>query len=1069
MFKKYGRIKKRIFVVAAICLLLIILPVLFLFLYSSREVVSGNIADFTVGEMISKKPVHGLGLNMLDSNSENLILNNSFEPFVYRQNLLINSGDSETIKVAMPNDPGSGVYGDDFFIGAKANVLSIDSHGNRRLKKTGTVTKYLSDQIDNFKLINLPPDLPPNIHWYAIAESGNEIMISGDKGYVLSVDSFSESHLSKLPGDNPIVGVSTLDDQFIAIDQTGNVFLREQDADWHMLLQLDSCPVGEDIPLDTLVISALNPRLKDVQWHALVSRKNGEGNWSFMAVADQGYYIYGDKEKCVLNQLPVRETITTLTANADGYYLAGENSLAFYTKNGENFRYLDIPEQTDWLTISSRGKQILLAGKQGQVLFSEDGIHFTSINEQLRQMKLEALTRSLTDDNQIVLNPNYVSSAILSNDQLLLIDNGGLIYYSDDLGKNWRVADAQINQLSSPDWQRKNTEKTINYYNKIQRISSGHLIATSADGQISYALMGLNIELDSALEQGEYQNGDLLQLEQLKTEPVRTSELAADEKFLAEWFVSDKELGGVTLEESAPGGGNACFAIDLNKFSGADNSGLIGLYSNQNLPYGSSGQNFIMRQKIPASAKEIMNSHTFFVYEFWAKVEPDKAIDLTMSFDELTMELEPIQKKLSGDWQKYQGVLVMPENSLRQDMDSFINLSFSGKGTVYFDSFWFGPSEAAFRGVSEVFPGREKNGSVMRIAYNPIGNIHYASENWLKLNKTISFLYQTETDMRLAEQSNFVDSLEYCRTMNTNPWLIIDAQVSEAELRHLMQYLFGLENTAYGELRLQQGAISQYGNIFDQIYLEMVDTENILNNDIQRRAFVNWVIGIISEATEYDRVKNNLYFIDGMRYQENLFSSDADFHSSSVVIDAPFHGISELRDFSNAFYEIMPRDNGMGFEPRSELISSTKYDVDSIRLADLIAGSLSMLGMEKDTALLDVSYQDSAKEQRFADAFARIGTIIYKMNACQINSTLEQDKVIAFAYRDETQTAMIICNLSAETASCQASNLNIKNFSQLIYDADGNLLEEGKSNKNNKVFSLLPGSVIVLYGAEDGQ
>ena len=202
-----GGQKKRVLVVLILCLLALTIPIIILYFYLTTDIQSSNIADFQINGPVNEQSILGFGTNASNANDGNFIENNSFEPLVYRQNLIVDSGDQRKMKIGMPNDPELGVYPQDFFVGAKATVLNIDENGQRRVKKTGTVRNYLTDQIDNFYLAELPPDMPDKITWQTISNYNRKILIGGSGGNILIFNFLSDPALTRVPSRQTITGI----------------------------------------------------------------------------------------------------------------------------------------------------------------------------------------------------------------------------------------------------------------------------------------------------------------------------------------------------------------------------------------------------------------------------------------------------------------------------------------------------------------------------------------------------------------------------------------------------------------------------------------------------------------------------------------------------------------------------------------------------------------------------------------------------------------------------------------------------------------------------------------------
>lgn len=1061
----YSRIKKRVLVVLALCLLALVLPVFLLYACTSRRVGSDNLADFALADVVSRQSIHGLGINLVNFNNGNLLDNNSFEPLAYRQNLLIDSGDQKTIKVAMPNDPKSGIYADDFFIGAKANVLTRDSQGNRLLKKTGTVNQYKSDQIDSFYKLPLPLDLPMPLKWQALAENGQTVIMGGEQGYILCFKSLSEVAVKRLPSKKDIVGAAGFDQCFMILDAEGNLYSLSEDGRFKLLVQTGKVGYGAEVKLGDLTRTKTpHTTNQALTWRGLAARLDQDGNWNFLAVADKGYYLYGDEEKCKLSRLTKPADINAITATEDGFYLVGQKSLAFYTNNGLNFRYLDLTQAGDWQAISSRGRQILICGKQGQLAFSPDGVIFKELN----QTKLRSIFQSDQEERDkkdetretIKLNPDFMACSILSNRQFILLDQQGRMYYSDDLGQDWLSGQQRFKTGDDT------SELAEKPYNLIRRISSGQLIAAGNDGSIQYAMMGLTIELDSGLEQGKYQNGDLLQLEQLASGPAGQVMLDQED---GEWYVSDPGSVEVQFSESAPGGGHTALSIDLDRIADKGSDKLTGLYSAQTIQTDRIEDGFVLRQKLSKQVCPKINNNNFFVFDFWAKTDNPDELEMTLKMTNLNFNFEPVVKSVQGDWQKYQVFFALPKYSLKEGEAPCLSLSFRGGGKIYLDSFWLGPSNEYGHEYSlAAFTGR-KSGSILRLPACPVGSPDLASESWLNSDNGVSVFHQENNKLLLFYQNNLALSLDFCKDLGLNPWLVIDSQASDLELKHLMQYLFGQENTAYGKLRADQGAVSRYSDVFQQIYLEILDSEDKLSNDNQRQTYVDWVIKSLIETPEYPQIKDKVIFVDGMKYKDNVVLSGGDFHASDLVLDRRINSLSDLTSFNDHLYEILPRDIDRSLDSRSELIRSTSLATSDLRLADLVASSLSLLGGKKSASLLDLDYSQMEDQGQFAACFGQLGDLIYGSNLYDLTSKIEQDRVAAFAFGRKQKRVIVLANLSEETVGCQVSNLNFEGFQEFIYDRQGKLLDQAKVKRRDHSFSLLPGSVIILTGDDNGK
>ncbi len=1031
-----------------------LIPLLLLYQYTKKEVGSSSLADFTVHEAASSQNIHGLGMNVLDLKNGNIVLNNSFEPLTYRQNLIIDDGDERMIKVAMPDDDQINIFPDHFFINAKVNVLSNDENGERYLKKTGVVESYTKDQIDHFYPFSLPNNLPKNILWTDLAENKNHILFTGSDGYLLSLKSFTDVHLFQTTSKADIVGATEFEQDFLILDKKGNVYRLNEKKELTFWFNANALELNKSYAfdnLDQIAEAEKNP----LSWTDCIARQNNDGEWSFMAVGEKGHYLYASDHSIMHKKLKDDFTINAITANEDGYYLVGDHSLGFYTINGENFRYLDIAIDTNWQDIVARHNQLLLVGKHARVLYSDDGFNFQDVyDDSIRDLSIAYSQQFLSDDSSIILSPDFMKAAILSSDQFVLIDIHGNLYITDDQGSKWQ-SDQEM-QFT----QKENTHLNCQF---LQRVATGQIVAADRQGNFSYAMMGLQIQLDSQPENIRYQRGDIIELEQISTMPLKAN-LSIENDLAGEWYVTDIEAAEIQLEEHAPDGGLTALQIDLDTAKPAEQ--LTGLYQHKLLPYKGREGIYTLQQMINPQSYPVINENTFFQYEFWAKSSENATVEV--SLQNLNVDIEPSHKELDSEWQKYRGVLILPKNSLAADKDAALTFSFSGKGEVYLDQIWFGTVEDRETDLAQELQNQPQ-GSVLRMNYLPVAMSGYAPDSWMNSSETVSVLQYHLKTIENKTQFNLANSLKLAKDLKMNPWIMIDSQTTDLELRHLIQYMFGLENTTYGNLRLEQSGIGRSGDLFEQIYIEICDTDHLMIGDTQKRAYVDWVIKTIADTPEYQQIKNNLIFVDGMQYKENRMLSTADYHASDLTISQCFKNKADLDEFNDSIYELIPRDIERTFDARAELIRSIKINSGDIRLADLMATSLNMLGEEQKLALLDVDLSTSNINYQFYESFGRLGTLLRGLNAYSVESKIEQDKVVAYAFGKGDKRVVVLINLADEVTSCQVSNLTLENYQQMMYDASGTLIEEAMIKRDNKVFSLLPGGVLILNGVENGQ
>ena len=127
-------------------------------------------------------------------------------------------------------------------------------------------------------------------------------------------------------------------------------------------------------------------------------------------------------------------------------------------------------------------------------------------------------------------------------------------------------------------------------------------------------------------------------------------------------------------------------------------------------------------------------------------------------------------------------------------------------------------------------------------------------------------------------------TLRLVKHSNSNPWFVIDSSISSQDADALLQYLCGGITESYGKLRVDNGTAVPWMRQFNRVVVEICDDNGIFETDLQKSAYVDFVIASITRSKYYIDFKDKITFIDGMNYKSGTMPSQADFHSSGLRI-----------------------------------------------------------------------------------------------------------------------------------------------------------------------------------------
>lgn len=760
-----------------------------------------------------------------------------------------------------------------------------------------------------------------------------------------------------------------------------------------------------------------------------------------LALSDDGDYVAVSTDGTILSgsigQTPyllrgLSETgWSTAVWGSGRFVIAGENGQILTSSGGLIWQPVSLATDDDWLRADEYDGHLVLVGEQGQVAVSGDGQGF-----------------QLTRTGQ---SHDLVDLVMLSSRQIIVLDHESRYHISSDGGLTF-IPSTIENGLRS---------------RRIALVDKDHLISTDNGGQLGTARLVAEIQLDAALKQGEYQTGDQLFLEQTVLDIPETHLMHEARGESGYWQTTGPGQIGKNRQDHAPGGGESALLIQRDDLISSDEPSIIS-------------------QALPDILVEQTGRNEIYTMELWLKQDEISHGNVKVWLSGLFEPVGTEFTKVGSTWRKYTYSFVLPATRASATEPVRFNIAYEGVGRLWIDRVSFGRtsekqdvfSESATQAVKQAEP------SVLRLAFMPIGSPGTAPDSWSRPLGNENTVVLSNGLVNAAPPRSLAAALQLAASGGADPWLVIDAHVSEDELLHLIEYLAGPVSEPFGSLRQQSGAILPWTDRFNRIYLEITDLESIMGPDRLKADFVNLVIELVQRSPYYQAIKQQLVFIDGFSYQDGIMLSSADYHASDLQI--PLVRTEELspRDLIDKAYDQyisrMPRLPERLGQQLTEMIRSAdgqNAGPQPLSLALLTHYLLADLGQQTTITNLDIrldetgDHRDERRLQAANIASQLVGGVPLQIKIDDHNESdptrpsqqNEKSGLISYGFSQTDGLTLLIINVSDQPQDCLiSSELNWQGADIHKYDADGLLLDQQIYKRANQRMTLLPGGAVLL-------
>ena len=573
--------------------------------------------------------------------------------------------------------------------------------------------------------------------------------------------------------------------------------------------------------------------------------------------------------------------------------LAGSGGYVCTTVNGSLFRQLSkdeleaVPEDEWCLSAYSEG-EFVLVGRQGQMavgVFDEEKGKFSF-------ERFEAVLPGQISPKQIAM--------FSGGDVWVLTDNGNIFAFSRSQDQWHQVFSEKDNQISS-----------------ICK-SSGESILISRGGTLFSASVYTKVTIDHSIGDVEIQNGDMCFLSSALPSVSKDGPNAWDV------FGEDSKIQIVS---------------DAPKMAGERSIQISS--SNPDTQ-----QAHFISQVISRDELNPLKEKVFYHVRLWLKQTNIDKEEVMVWISGLSEPIGTTFTGVSGNWQEYTFTFAWPAEKIKPDeMEIRLNIGFYGSGEVFAD---------VVRLERDAYSERSIKPQVVDLlSDNPAEFLRLENLALGRIDRNISFNLATIGNERVYEDAdgNALDSgvislestFRLVKQVNAKPWLVIDSAFSAEEMETLLGYICGGITDTYGKIRVDNGTAVPWNRQFERIVVEICDKEELFETDLQRRAYVDYMISLIVNSKYYSDLRDKIFFIDGMNYDSGTMTSAADYHATVLNVSNSGEDITNpaLEDISSMidriyqdYYEAIPRNASYTQESTGEWISGLSFSVVRSRVSE---------------------------------------------------------------------------------------------------------------------------------------
>ncbi|NLT11604.1 MAG: hypothetical protein GXY06_04220 [Clostridiaceae bacterium] len=625
--------------------------------------------------------------------------------------------------------------------------------------------------------------------------------------------------------------------------------------------------------------------------------------------------------------VPFEERLNTLTSIDRVVVAAGESGALAVLSDGKVSRLTNLGDK-DIRASASDGSVMILAGEEGALYTSSNGLLFRPVN-----------AAEMPDISSL---PNWACAAY-GKDRFVLVADDGLAWVGSYTDKGSKFSFSEVNSSSDKIQEQVPKEVVVDQSGEVMLLTgAGQIfvldsinaiwkeasVPTGAKAECFYSIPGgkvliysdrriytasllLKIQFSDTLSDTELKNGDMCYINGFV--PAFGEEYSDGAS--GGWEVFGSNTSVMSVEDAPTVGGQTSIKISGGVTEEADNYRILS-------------------QVISQEAKDVFMSGAFYRADVWLKqegVENDQVmLWLSGDFESIGTTFTDV----GSGWRKYSFRFVIPsEVNTKSDEPIRFNIGFFGSGTLYVDRAYLGRDTYDGDSIPSEYRDRIVNmaPTYLRMSQMVIGDRDSSMERYL-----LPIGNESSQFDGTMWQSNGCESLESALMLSKEsgayPWFVIDSYADQSDIDMMMSYLCGSLTDPIGKIRVNNGTAVAWISQFDRIVFEVSDKSGVFTSDLQRRAYVDYIIGQFIASNYFMDIKDKVIFLDGMSYDGGIMTSIADYHTSTMISDNRLSlGLSlsykEREQLVNAsyvdYYDSIPRITSRPYDTGGEWVGSS--------------------------------------------------------------------------------------------------------------------------------------------------
>ena len=968
----------------------------------------------------------GTGINCDVIPNINLVRDASFECSTDYSSMLV-AGASDGSVYLTPDAVAASGYDTTACVGDTARIISIDSDGVMNEKFTGTISGFKPARLGVVTLIKDEKDIWDEDRLEQMTFYGNNVYALTGNGRLIS--DVTNSQLTGIVDiDEKIVMIDSNETGVIAGGQSGTIYISQDGKNF--------TPVYEPGSNKGINLCGIG----------------STGN-TFAVCYNDGTIVTVTNGKTAVSKLPDSRAVVFVS---DGNRLLAADSLG------------NIYSSTNGMVFEIAGKSDLLKGYEKPLTCAANGVFCFVIDGTTVIIRCDKSGFKVEERDLAKLTGSEIKTIELTDSGLIIAGTSDKKAFAID------YASDKATQLTSENIMVENIIGVSGdkvYYDSGKDIYKSQILSEiSIDGNLE----GVDIMADDILVAGH--------MVKAASGSVSSAEGNTDQ-----WTVSDDSPWGIY------GDGTTVIATDRS-YSGRFGVRLSGKGSGVHA----------ITQTLPGKAKDNFNAGTFYRLSLYVMSEdaPDKVYCWLEGegFGRYGFELTQI----GNNYKQYSYVFAVTDFMIEAE-NVTLNIAFEGTGYILADDIYLGPDSYNSAQIPQYYEDTLVSGnpSVMRLNNLNIGSAGYAPDAlYLMSNDSVSAkidgtsstaAYTDGEDTAVTGYQgqsvtvSLEESLRLVKDCGSTPWLVIGSYANQHDIDKLLEYLCGSMTSEYGGKRIDNGTALPWSRQFTRFYIEINDSGKAFKSDVQKAAYVNYVISMFSQSEYFSDIKDKTVFLDGMKYDGGTMMSDADNHTMDVRLIANDNSESYI-DNINTSYVLAQYNSPHIVTGNSVGEYISKLDTDGSNCGKVISAIITQEADFAEMILFDASVnfvpsQYTGKDMFTAgDGFINMvkvsglmtGFTGYDELYLNINEPLDKtvttsvdqfaSNVSCACFNKGPRTYLVIANPSNSQQSFLINDNKLGRTDTVVrrYDENGNLINERNLRYEHMRNILQPGEFMIV-------